>query len=392
MENDQLVKRVEWLDNERLSDKTTLSELEERIDMLENTLERATQHSKELSSEITRLNVIVEKVNKFEDTLSNYGSELKKELDAQDKNRNKREREVQKTHRLELDEISKIITEFRDGLTEIEKSKKELKALKNEDERLGKSIKDANDSIEIFQKSEDKKKRSAGAVSESQLKDAKRVADLQGEVSATRKRFDEFGGKMELVLSDQRKIETRLNEIQAAEVERRDAQNAFMEQITRNQEKRERLWKDWEQRFTAIEKQSKELAAHLKNISETERAVQKAQETFDDITEQSNRRINEITEMQRLGEEKFRQEFATFKADDQKRWTNYMLTQEELLRDSGRKLERLSGQTTNLEDTVQEMQDVLQHLSDQTEKRLQTMLANMSDWVAENERFLGSMR
>ena len=385
MENDQLVKRVEWLDNERLSDKTTLSELEERIDTLENTLERATQHSKELSSEITRLNVIVEKVNKFEDTLSNYGSELKKELDAQDKNRNKREREVQKTHRLELDEISKIITEFRDGLTEIEKSK-------NEGERLGKSIKDANDSIEIFQKSEDKKKRSAGAVSESQLKDAKRVADLQGEVSATRKRFDEFGGKMELVLSDQRKIETRLNEIQAAEVERRDAQNAFMEQITRNQEKRERLWKDWEQRFTAIEKQSKELAAHLKNISETERAVQKAQETFDDITEQSNRRINEITEMQRLGEEKFRQEFATFKADDQKRWTNYMLTQEELLRDSGRKLERLSGQTTNLEDTVQEMQDVLQHLSDQTEKRLQTMLANMSDWVAENERFLGSMR
>jgi len=69
-----------------------------------------------------------------------------------------------------------------------------------------------------------------------------------------------------------------------------------------------------------------------------------------------------------------------------------MLTQEELLRDSGRKLERLSGQTTNLEDTVQEMHDVLQHLSDQTEKRLQTMLANMSDWVAENERFLGSMR
>ena len=392
MENDQLVKRVEWLDNERLIDKITLSALEERIDMLENTLERATQHSKELSSEITRLNVIVEKVNKFEDTLSNYGAELKKELDSQEKNRNKREREVQKTHRFELDEINKIITEFRDGLTEIEKSKKELKALKNEDERLGKSIKDANDSIEIFQKSEEKKKRSAGAVSESQLKDAKRVADLQGEVSATRKRFDEFGGKMELVLSDQRKIETRLNEIQAAEVERRDAQNAFMEQITRNQEKRERLWKDWEQRFTGIEKQSKELAAHLKNISETERAVRKAQETFEDITGQLTRRINEITEMQRLGEEKFRQEFATFKADDQKRWTNYMLTQEELLRDSGRKLERLSGQTTNLEDTVQEMQDVLQHLSDQTEKRLQTMLANMSDWVAENERFLGSMR
>ena len=392
MENDQLVKRVEWLDKERLGDKTTISELIERIDKLELDLEKSTQHSKGLSSDITRLNVIIEKVDKFETTLSNYSADVKKELDAQDKNRQKREGEARKTQRLELDEINKTLSEFREGLTQIDKSKKELEALKNEDERLGKSLVETNEYIESIRRSEEKQKRSAGAITESQQKDAKRVADLQGEVSATRKRLDEFGGKMELVLTDQRKIETRLNEIQAAEVERRDSQIEFTEQITRNQDERDRLWNDWEKRFTTIEEQSEQLAAHLKNISETERAVQKAQDTFDDITGQLTRRINEITEMQRLGEERFRQEFATFKADDQKRWTNYMLTQEELQRDSGRKLERLSGQTTNLEDTVQEMQDVLQHLSDQTEKRLQTMLANMRDWVAENERFLGSMR
>jgi len=392
MENNQLVKRVEWLDKERLADKTSISELKERIDTLEDALEKSTQYSKDLSSEITRLNVITEKVDKFENTLSNYSAEIKKELDDQDKRRKKREVATRKTQRLELDEINKTLIEFRDGLTEIDKTNIELKALKTEDERFGKSLMDVNDSIDIIRKSEEKQRRSAGAITESQLKDAKRVADLQGEVSATRKRLDEFGGKMELILIDQRKIETRINEIQAAEVERRDAQNVFTEKITRNQEKRERLWKDWRKRFAAIEEQSKQLATHLNNISETELAVQKAQDIFDDITGQLTRRINEITEMQRLGEERFRQEFATFKADDQKRWTNYMLTQEELQRDSGRKLERLTGQTTNLEDTVQEMQDVLQHLSDQTEKRLQTMLTNVRDWVAENERFLSSMR
>ena len=38
-----------------------------------------------------------------------------------------------------------------------------------------------------------------------------------------------------------------------------------------------------------------------------------------------DRRLNEITEMQRLVEERFRQEWVSFKADDQKRWTNYTL-------------------------------------------------------------------
>ncbi|MEK6256698.1 MAG: hypothetical protein N2C13_05205, partial [Chloroflexota bacterium] len=346
MDNDQLVKRVEWLDKERLDDKTTISELLKRVDILEGSLEKSTEQINGLSSEITRLNVIVEKVDKFESTLSNYSADVKKELDAQDKRRKKRESEARKTQRLELDDINNSLKDFREGLTEISKTKKELKARVSEEERLGKSIAEVKDSIKGIVKSEEERKRIAGLLSESQQKEAKRVADLMGEVSAMRNRMDEFGGKMELVLTDQRKIDTRLNEIQATEAERRESQNEFTEQMTRNQGERERLWKDWSKRFDAIENQSEQLAAHLKNISDTERAVQKARDAFNEISDQLGRRINEITEMQRLGEERFRQEFATFKADDQKRWTNYMLTQEELQRESGRRLDRLSGQTT----------------------------------------------
>ena len=40
MDNDQLVKRVEWLDEERRSDRSTISELQKRIAKLEGTLTR----------------------------------------------------------------------------------------------------------------------------------------------------------------------------------------------------------------------------------------------------------------------------------------------------------------------------------------------------------------
>ena len=56
-------------------------------------------------------------------------------------------------------------------------------------------------------------------------------------------------------------------------------------------------------------------------LEETQRAVKRSQDSFDDINRRLERRINEITEIQRLAEDRFRQEWVTFRADDQKRWT-----------------------------------------------------------------------
>jgi chromosome segregation ATPase len=392
MDNDQLVKRVEWLDKERLDDKNAISESRERINTLEVALRKSTTKITELTSDITRLNVIIEKVDKFEGILSDHNAKLKKEIDSEEKRRKKRDREAVQKKQLETDAMNKKMSEFREGLAGIVKTKKELTAIKSGEEKLAKSIAEVKVSmLEIYQ-SEEERNRMASSWSEAQQKDVKRMADLQGEISAMRKRQDENAGRMELVQADKRKTEARLNEIQAAEVERREAQISFIDQMTSNQDEHERKWKGWNERFDTIEKQSEQLSAHLKNISDAEYAVQKAQAAFEEITDQLGRRIKEIMEMQRLGEERFRQEFATFKADDQKRWTNHMLTQEELQRENGRQLEKLSAQTTNLEDSIQEMQDILQHLSDQTEKRLQTTLANMREWIAENDKFLSSMR
>jgi predicted nucleic acid-binding Zn-ribbon protein len=63
-----------------------------------------------------------------------------------------------------------------------------------------------------------------------------------------------------------------------------------------------------------------------------------------------------------------------------------------LQRENSRRVERLADQTSNLEDGIQEIQDIVQHLSDQSDKLLQSLLANLRDWVAQNERFFGSVK
>jgi hypothetical protein len=127
-------------------------------------------------------------------------------------------------------------------------------------------------------------------------------------------------------------------------------------------------------------------------LDATHRAVKHSQEVVEELSQKVERRITEVTEIQRLAEERFRQEWVTFKADDQKRWTNYTLTLEEQRNETARQFERLIERVTQLEDNAQEVQDLIVQIREQSEKRLQSLLAIAHEWVASHERSQGRSR
>jgi len=117
--------------------------------------------------------------------------------------------------------------------------------------------------------------------------------------------------------------------------------------------------------------------------------VRRAQEGFEEITQRFERRINEITEMARLNEERFRQEWVAFRADDQKRWTNYSLVQEEQQRDQTRLFEQVNERVTVLEDSIADIQEMVQRITADNQKRLQSLLAAAHEWMEEYDRTFG---
>ncbi len=187
-------------------------------------------------------------------------------------------------------------------------------------------------------------------------------------------------------------METRTNEFTALEIERRTAVTNFIENQSLRDVERERVWKEWQTRFQAIETQATDIETTLQNLDTMQREVKRSQQTLEELSQKVERRINEITEMQRLAEERFRQEWTTFKVDDQKRWTNYTLTTEEQHNEIQRQHERISERTTSLEDTSQETQDLLQQMNEHTEKTLQSFLALLHELVTTYERTVGRAR
>jgi len=183
-----------------------------------------------------------------------------------------------------------------------------------------------------------------------------------------------------------RKVETRLADFQATESERRQAQVAFIEKQNMLNVDRERTWKEWQTRFEQIDAVSTNLDTQLQALDATHRAIKRAQEGFEEITQRFERRINEITEMQRLSEDRFRQEWVGFRADDQKRWTNYTLSQDELQREAGRQSEKLTERLSLIEESTQEVKDALVQSSEQTLKRMQGLMALAREWLENQEQ------
>jgi len=392
MDLEQITKRLEWLDEERRRDKTTIAMLEDRLVALENRSPSIEQQVKDLNSDLTRSLASLSRFDQIDAALAQVRVEFNRLLDAAEKSRGEREREQEKIRRDDLEALNRAIGEVRKGLDPIPELRKGVQARMEEEFRLGRLISELEQKMLEGRRSDEEYRRALRLLEEGGRQDAKRLTDLQGEVAAFRKRLDEQRGKVDLSAEGIRKLELRLTEIQAAESERRQAQTAFIEKQSLAIVERERIWKEWQTRFEIIEKQAINLDSQLQMLDSTHRSVKRSQESFDEITQRFERRINEITEMQRLVEDRFRQEWVAFKADDQKRWTNYTLAQEEQQREIARQFERLNERLVLIEDRIQEMQDTL-HLSvEEAQKRLQALLALSHEWVENYDRTFGRGR
>lgn len=392
MDIERIQKNVDWLDEERRKDKSALVKLEERMTAIEGNLSTTIKQIKDLGGELTRISAILTRMNQFDEALLQHRIETKQSVDELEKASKKREEEMEKVRRVEMRALDNNIAEIRKELGIIPEIKRGLQSRVDEEVRLSRLIDETREKIDVVRRNEEEFTRSYRILEDARRQDAKRTVDLQGEVAAIRKRVDDQRGQMEVASANLRKAEARLNELITIENERRQAMDVFLENQALLQVEREKVWKEWQVKFDDMDKKSDEVEAHLQNLDATHRAVKRAQQSLEELSQKVDRRINEMTEMQKLAEERFRQEWATFKADDQKRWTNYTLIQEEQRNESSRHFDRLTERVTNIDERLQESQDLLQQIYEQTERRLQSLLAVAHEWATAYEETIGKSK
>lgn len=388
MEFEQIVKRLGWLDEEHRKTRASIVTLAERMTALEGKIENAAKQIKPLNRQIEEISSTAARLDQFDAIFKKQREDLNKAIDAIEKRVEKREKELIKRHQQDLEPLVKSIENLKDA-TNLTDIKRQLKALPNEDARLALAIKELRPPIDAATRAAHDATLSQKAFEEARKQDTKRIADLQGEIAATRKRIDEARAKADLSADTFKTLDSRINELMLSESERKSAQTAFIESQTVTHIDRERSFKEWKEKFDTVKQQAATLDQQIVQLEETLRSAKKAQETYNELNTKLERRINEVTEMQRLAEDRLRQEWVTFKADDQKRWTGYTLTQDEGTKDIRRDVKKLEERISPLDESMQTLQDQLHQTSDATEQQLQELMNVAHEWLTAYERIMG---
>ena len=109
MEFEQIVKRLEWLDEEHRKDKASLSVLEERIASLDGNISTLTKQIKDLSKKVSEIGPVAARLDQFDEILSKQRTDMNNALGDLEKKHQRREKDRLIRHQKDLEEINKSL-------------------------------------------------------------------------------------------------------------------------------------------------------------------------------------------------------------------------------------------------------------------------------------------
>jgi len=171
-----------------------------------------------------------------------------------------------------------------------------------------------------------------------------------------------------------------------AESERRATQVQWTEAQSIRQAEQERAFVELRAKVEASLEGMEDYARKINQYAETNREFNRASADLRQAADLLERRINEVSEIQRLAEDRLRQDWSAFLADDQKRWTTHMLLRDEQWREHDRANEKYVARMETLEEQVAEMQEAIQHMREVDANRLQALLNVLREMVAEYDQ------
>lgn len=383
MDLDQASKTLQWLDDERRKDKQEITALQERVNALATENAGLYRKLSELETALAGVNVTVQRMTKIDVILDTYRKEMTRQIEELDRRRVEADKEAERLRKIERDSISKSLAELRKPLEILPKLEREIGTRKEEEGRVTRLIAEIQLKVAEFNKHVDERNRAVTVLDEGRRQDSKRIIELQTELADLRKRLDDGRGKVEIVEDMARRTDARLAEVFVAENERRSAQSQWIEAQSMVLTEHDRVLAGMKAHMEASLHEIEDHAHRMEQQTEGFRDMRRVVEEARQMVEMIDRRVAESAEVQRLAEERFRQDWASFLADDQKRWTTHMLQRDEQWREHDRVSARQAERVVEVEEQLAEMAAIVRQVQALDANRMQTLLNVVRELAAE---------
>jgi len=376
MNLEELLIKIDKYDGQIKSLNKSLSVFNNKIKDVDEKTSGFLELMRDEKKEIARLNSIVMGLGQFDASITQVRVDFNRKLDDLQKQRKQEENIRANLVDADIKSAQLLIKKTRTELTN--EFEKKISLLQEENTRQINRLKEKEINNDEFLKTLEDVKGKQNSDNQDLRRAIKQVENLRAEVGASRGKQDEIRSKLEINLNSLRNNESRLNEIITTESERRKVQLDFIEKQSLIQKERDRIWVEWEQQF---DESSKQTLALLPELKKQQLDLNQSKSDFEGVTQQFERRINELTEMYRLMDEKFRKEWATYRSDSEKRWSNISMVLDDKQGGYSDQFKLLKDRMVLAEDSTREMQEVLLLMSTEIQKGMQNIMKMVNGWM-----------
>ncbi len=336
----QAARMIEWLDEERRRDRSTIAQLTERIEQQNEAFTQIMRRFDGLESEQSTMRAAFMPAGREMEVSEQLRGEFQQLIENTESKRLVAEREGERRAEIARESVARLVRDLADRTDKLERALEELPAARVERDRVASALAAVQQRVEDLAKKMEDPERRITFLEEQRRQDSRRISDAQSELPEMQKQIDGIRPKMDSMEAMLLRNEKRVLELQGAERDRREEVQQFIDQQLLQLQQRDQKVEELTKSFGAYDDDMKRYMERFESWSETHRQMKKSVEDFERIGERLGRRINEVAEMQRLSEERFRQEWNDWIADDQKRWKQFTLTNDEAWRNHDKQLEQ----------------------------------------------------
>lgn len=357
MDINQLARMIEWLDEERRRDKNTIATLEERLAQQQDLIDTLQRRMNSVESDQTVMRTEFVPSSRDNDVMDQMRKEMRQLIEGVESKRLTAEREAERRAELSRENLMRPVRELDDRLGKLAKQTGEMPVLQMDRDRLGTAVGTLQQKVDDLYKRLEEPDRRLAFLEEQRRQDARRISELETENPEVRKQVDSIRPKIALIEDLALRNERRTQEVSNGDRERREQIQQFIDQQTLLLQQRDQQIDDLIKRFGEQDSAMERNIERFETWEETYRNMKVIIDDFHRIGERLERRINEVAEMQRLSEERFRQEWNNWRSDDQKRWKQFTLSNDEVWRGHDKDFERYVQRLEELAELISPLQD-----------------------------------
>jgi chromosome segregation ATPase len=376
MDLEKVVKRIDDLENQLSSIKKAITGQNLKVNQVEEKTMSFLEKAREHNSELSRINSALSGFGQFDTEMTKLRVDINRQIEDAEKRILLNQKMQEK---ISLEEVKSL------NVT-IEKTKKDLnqsfdqkfKLQNDENAKQTSRIKEVENKIDIKTNVYEDFKLNLNLLQQ-EIRQNKKILDSStSENDVFKKRNDDLRSRLDIITRDMKTFDSRLNEIVATETERKQSYISFIEQQSIAKNDRDHTWAEW---TTQFEESISQIYKLLPELQSQQIEMKKTKALFDEISQKFDRRANEITEMYRLMDEKFRKEWATYKTDLEKRWSNVSLIMEDKQGGLDEKFQKINDRIVEIEDDTKEIQEALLLMSREIQKGMQSLMNMVNGWM-----------